>query len=196
MRAIPERCVLYLHGRGSQPLSSPGDLIAQQPWGLDVYAPCLTEEWLAQPFPELVREVDGWLDRSALALGHSFGAWLLLCTALERVTRGDVVSDLCLFASLLGKGFSQETGVGFFCPRSRTVRAALGLEEDRRDPMPLRDRIRLVHADRDEQTAMADVERLIALGYSVQIVPGGHRLEHPAARAAFASLLSELTKKV
>lgn len=188
MRVSEERFVLYLHGRGSEPDSPPGDLVASCPWGEPLVAPGLTDDWLALPFPRLVEQVDGWLESSSLAIGHSFGAWLLLCAAVERAKRGVEIPRLCLLAPLLGKGFSEETGIGYFAPRAKPVRAALGFEPGRVHE-DLQRRLRFVHAEQDGQTSIEDADRLRSLGYTVAVLPGGHRLDHPKARTDVARVL-------
>lgn len=194
--AVPvrrERFVLYLHGRGSEPETPPGDLVAASSWGVPLVAPHLTDDWLSQPFSRLVSEVDGWLDSAELGVGHSFGAWLLLCAAVERVERGPAIPRLCLLAPILGKGFSEKSGIGFFAPRANRVRAALGFETGS-FLEPLRERVQIVHAERDGQSRVRDAVELRALGYTVTIVPGGHRLDHPGARTDVARILRSLAE--
>lgn len=183
-----ERFVLYLHGRGSEPGSPPGDLVASYSWSEPVVAPALTADWLALPFADLVGHVDDWLEASVLAIGHSFGAWLLLCAAVERSKRGVSIPRLCLLAPILGKGFNDKTGIGYFAPRARLVRSALGLDGVNAREC-LQERIHFVHAERDDQTSIGDAYKLRSLGYAVTLLPGGHRLDHPQARADVPDIL-------
>ena len=156
--------------------------------------PALTDGWLAAPFPGIVKRVDAWLDGSALAIGHSFGAWLLLCAAVERVKRRVTIPRLLLLAPLLGKGFNEETGVGYYAPRAKPVRTALGIERGRANE-DLLSCLRFVHAKEDGQSTLADAEALRSLGYFVTEVPGGHRLDHRVARTKISAILGRLAVK-
>ena len=75
--------VLYLHGRGDRPPAPPGDLVLGVDWPGSVLAPVLDDGWQAQTFERRVEHVARWLERARLAIGHSFGGWLLLCASLR-----------------------------------------------------------------------------------------------------------------
>jgi len=118
------------------------------------------------------------------------------------VQRGVEIPRLCLLAPILGKGFSEESGIGYFAPRANAVRAALGLESGRAQER-LKRRVELVHAEGDGQPSMQDTRELGALGYPLAVVPGGHRLDRPDARTevmgilqGFAGMLKKLQFQV
>jgi len=175
---------LYLHGRGDRPSSPPGDQVCNL-LGASVESPHLTTEWLARPFGEQADAVDRWMDPPrTLAIGHSWGAYLLLAAALQRTSRGVNVPQLLLLSAVLGTGGVQGAGkpsLGFIAPRAREIQRALGLDGESPDPILPRDRLSFIHGESDEQCPVDHLHALAASGYDVTIVPGGHRLDAPEA---------------
>ncbi len=184
--------ILYLHGRGEQPSSPPGDLILKQPWKPILHAPHLTDSWLSLAFDVLVNEVDRWMESAAITIGHSFGGWLLLCAAVQRKERGAAIPETLLLSPILGRAMDPKTGAGFFAPRELQVRRSLGLVKEENGQLLPPDRVSFFHAEEDWQCPTADMPLLASLGYSVKKVPGGHRLDHPVARAAVVSAIGRL----
>jgi pimeloyl-ACP methyl ester carboxylesterase len=177
--------ILYLHGRGETADSPPGDVVRGEPWGGPLYAPTLTPEWLARPFAEQVDDVDRWMEACRFAIGHSFGGWLLLCAAEQRLARQATVPPLLGLSCVLGRGLLPGSKVGFFAPRATRVREALGLDGAGPGSSALRERLTLIHGEEDAQCPPGAARELAGLGYAVTLVPGaGHHLWEPRARAA------------
>ena len=182
--------VLYLHGRGDQPTDPPGDLVARAEWPTRLRAPRLDPSWQGRPIADRVADVGGWLQSSALAIGHSFGGWLLLCASVRRLARGRPIPRLVLLNSVLGPGpLTQSDRILAVSspPRLKTVHRALGVLPGSTPVLPA-DRLELVQATDDEQCPAA-LARALQRRYTVRWVPGGHRLEHPRARAIVSAVL-------
>jgi hypothetical protein len=177
--------VLVVHGRGGRPGAPPLDLVVTAPWTAPIHVPALSATWLARPFAAQVADVRGWLGDAALAVGHSWGAWLLLAAAEERVGRGEALPRLLLLSSVLGMG-THPSGrpLGYIPPRSRRIMAALGIGEvEGGVRLPL-ERLTFVHGEQDEQMPVATARAVAERGYVVKVVPGGHRLDGKDAREA------------
>ncbi len=183
--------LLYLHGRGDSPLAPPGDtVVAGVPSSHTIRAPEMAPTWFARPFREQLETVNTWLDTASVAVGHSMGAWLLLCASLERCpSRG--APPLVLLSSVLGVGRSGD--MGFAAPRARRVRPALGLGGQA--PSLSRDGLVFVHGSADGQCPVEDLHLLARHGFSVDVVPGvGHRLEGPAAAKAIRAAIQRAAR--
>ncbi len=158
---------------------------------MPLFAPSLTDDWLGKPFSHQIDQVEKWLDSSAVAVGHSFGAWLLLCAAVQQLDKGVRHPRLLLLSTLLGRGFNPKMRMGYFAPRAQRVHAALGLEGSEPE-LPV-DELFFVHGEDDEQCPVEPIRELGELGFSVRIVPGGHRLHHPVARRMLSAALTQLS---
>ena len=189
MSGLPGPLVLYVHGRGDAPSDPPGDLVGHFEWSLPLHAPRLDEDCFAHP-ALCQREVEHWLDRAALGVGHSYGGWLLLCAAQARLARGAACPRLLLLSSVLGPGSSR--GLGFLPYRTRAIRRALGLHTADEPVFPP-DMLTFVHAEGDEQCPVEPLH-ILERRFRVRIVPGGHRLEHPQAQAAVRAALFECNR--
>jgi hypothetical protein len=143
--------------------------------------------FLRRRFDVQMREVDAWLECAELAIGHSYGAWLLLCAALGRIESGRAVPPLFLMSAVLGASSNRGGEGGSIPPRARRVRRALGLEPGDSAMFP-RGAIELVHGDNDDQCPV-DTVRALGATQIVSIVPGGHRLTEPGARAGLHDAL-------
>lgn len=187
--------VLYLHGRGDEPMSPPGDLFYTE-FGSQLKAPRLDSAWFAQPFGAQVDFADHLMEkRPVLSVGFSWGAYLLLAASLQRLHRRDDFPPLLLLSAVLGIGGNRSPDgriTGFIAPRAKRIRSALGLEGD--DPVSVfpKDKLAFIHSDRDNQCPVEPLHRLCSLGYRVQIVSGGHRLDTPEARSAIVTALKSL----
>jgi hypothetical protein len=179
--------VLYLHGRHALPDEPPGDLVGAVPWPIPLVCPAVDGAFLRRRFEVQMREVDAWLDRARLAIGHSYGAWLLLCAALGRIESGRGVPPLFLMSAVLGASSNRGGEGGSIPPRARRVRRALGLEPGDSAMFP-RGAMELVHGDSDDQCPV-DTVRALGATQIVSIVPGGHRLMEPGARAGLHGAL-------
>ncbi len=186
------RRTLYLHGRGSSPTDPPGDLVGEIDSPYTLYAPHLDGNWFAHP-ARGEAQVDGWLDDTALAIGHSYGGWMLLCAAHSRLSRGASCPRILLLSSVLGPGAAG--GRGFIPYRTRAIGEALGIRGS--DPQPIfpADRLSFVHAEDDEQCPVAPLHTL-KKWFTVEIVPGGHRLDHPVARDVVRSVMHDCRRAV
>ena len=187
--------VLVLHGRGSAPDRPPCSQVAAYPWPVPVHAPALAAEWFSWPVDHQLDAVDTWLDTAAVAIGHSWSAWLLLCAAVARSSLDEDFPPMLLLSSVLGAGRIGQLG-GWRAPYSLAVRKALGLDASGRPTVNV-GKFGFIHGAKDDQCPVDDVETLEKKGFSVTIVPDArHRLESELARAAvdarlvqFAALL-------
>jgi alpha-beta hydrolase superfamily lysophospholipase len=153
----------------------------------------LDERWHAQEFETQVIFTEQWLGESYLAIGHSFGAWLLLCAACQLVKKAKQVPRLLLLAPVLG--MARLGMLGFIAPRSRPVRSALGLDGRERERILPVDRIEFVLGAADKMCSESDLLELKEQ-YAAKTVPGGHRMEQQAARTAIQLELSRLVARV
>lgn len=170
--------LLALHGRGSGPKS----VLEYLPDTVTADAPHMDAAWLARPFAEQVGDVGGWLDRADVAVGHSWGAWLLLAAAVERVERGLDLPNVVLLAPLLGTGrHPGGAPLGFIPPRSRRLAAALSPPDAKMSTLPA-ESVTIIHGEDDEQVPIENVRDAVGDRYRLLTVPGGHRLDHPEAR--------------
>jgi len=183
--------VLYLHGRGENPRDPPGDVVLSFPWKRTLSAPALTSEWIAQAFPSQVAHVDEWLENAAGAIGYSWGAWLLLCAAHERLKRGTPSPPLLLVSCVLGEG--NYTGTGTWkAPRSEEILCALGLgDSPAKRPFDSAS-LRFLQGKRDKVGPANGASLLVRAGHSVRMVDSGHLMHHSTARKA----LSEECKRL
>jgi hypothetical protein len=193
-----EKDVVFLHGRGDAPEVAPGDLIHDQAWGeRRLVAPTLDTSFYRQPFEAQIRHVDELVGDARLAIGFSFGSWLLLTVVAMRQLTDRPVPDLILLSPILGYGGTPAAGL--VAPYARELRRHLGLSEwahwlpNRtavRPPIVNPERIAFIHGTQDPQCATEDVKALAKLGYPVSIVDDGHRLESPSARSLVRRTLS------
>jgi hypothetical protein len=173
-------CILYLHGRHASPDEPPGDLIAAVNWPCPLNRPEIDDAFLRRPFADQMRAVDGWLGSALLAIGHSYGAWLLLCGALDRLERGRPIPPLLLISAVLGAGGRGTGESGSIPPRARRVRQALGLGHGTGVRFA-GGAIGFIHGGHDDQCPVEAV-RALSGTQNVCIIPGGHRLTEPEAR--------------
>ncbi len=173
--------VLYLHGRGEDPRDPPGDIVLSFPWKSGLSCPPLTAEWIAQPFPQQISCVDEWLEEAPAAIGYSWGAWLLLCAAHERLQRGLDPPPLLLVSCVLGEG--NYTGSGLWkAPRCEEILSALGVgEKSCKTPFDPTD-IRFVQGRQDQIVPGDGTQRLLKAGHCVVEVESGHLMRGPEAR--------------
>jgi hypothetical protein len=157
-------------------------------------APLPASAWRRKSFGEQIGLLEGWLGEVQIGLGHSFGAWLLLAAAEQRVSLGAETPPLVLWNSPLGRG-SHLNGalVGYRAPRSQRVRAALGLDPLHRGAILPTGSISFVFERNNRQAAPQDTARLAGVGFSVLSVEhsGVPPLEDPRAvlRAIIAGRL-------
>jgi len=193
--------VVYLHGRGDVPESGPGDLVQAHAWGARrLIAPTLEADFYRQPFEAQVSHVDSLVGEAGLAIGFSYGSWLLLTVVAMRQLTERPVPDLLLLSPILGYGGT--AAAGLVAPYARELRRHLGLSEwahwlpnkaRARAPIVTPERIALIHGVDDPQCATEDVRALRPLGYPVTIVDGGHQLSSPGAHAAVQCALARAT---
>ena len=186
-----ERDVVFIHGREDALDVPPGDLIQDQAWGeRRLVSPTLGPEFYRQSFEEQIRHLDTLVGDAWLAIGFSFGSWLLLTVVAMRQLTERPVPDLLLLSPILGYGGTPAAGL--VAPYARELRRHLGLSEwahwlpNRaavRPPIVNPERIAIIHGMQDSQCATEDVRALGNLGYPVSIVDDGHRLESPSARS-------------
>lgn len=195
--------VLFLHGRGDHAVTGrgplpPTDQVLATDWPLPLLAPDLPPEWFARSFGDQIQTVDRWLNEAVVAIGHSRGAWLLLCAAHERAARGETFPRMLLLSAVTGIGGGGEgcEHLRFVAPRSRRIRQALGLEPRGDLPALPRALIAFIHAEDDPQCPVEPVRELARLGYEVRIVPGGHRLDHPDAARAVGEGLTRIQEQL
>jgi len=184
--------VLYLHGRGDQPTDPPGDLVQQIDWRFPLFAPEMDQAWHNQRFGSRLAEVDDWLDDATLAIGHSFGGWLMLAAGAARLEEGRTVPEFLLLSSVLGVSVGKKSGrrVGFSAPPGMArVHRALGMNSGGApSAMFAAEDIQFIHGESDTQCPV-ELIRALRAKFTVQIVPGGHPLDHPEARAAVLEAL-------
>lgn len=183
--------LLALHGRGSSADRLRSTLV---PGGYDAFTPNLDAMWTARPFAQQVADVDGWLDVADVAMGHSWGAWVLLAAAVERVGRGARSVPILLLSPLFGVGrHPGGAAMGFIPPRSRRLGAAVG-EPGVGVATIAPGRLAIVHGEADDQVPLANLREAVGDRYRLVVVPGGHRLDHQSARDAVRTeLLRVLT---
>lgn len=188
--ADDEGHVLYLHGRGDRPARPPGDLVVDLEWPVPLRTPIMDARWDARPFGVRVGQVTVWLEDSRLAIGHSFGGWLLLCACIGRLERGRETPPILLLSSVLGSGrIAKSSGAQAFAqpPRMRAVQRALGLAPGGSALFP-GGSLELIHALDDDHCPVAPV-RTLSERYRVTLVRGGHRLDSGPARTAVSEAL-------
>jgi hypothetical protein len=190
--------ILYLHGRGDEPTDPPGDLVLKTEWPTELKVPILDELWQGQRFYRRIAEVDAWMDHAELAIGHSFGGWLLLYASSVRLETGRHIPRLLLLGSVVGTG-AATTGEKIKTysapPGMPKVHAALGLHGGKARSTFPPNRLEFIHGVGDRQSPVGLVKTL-ANSFLVQIVPGGHRLEHPKARKVLISSLGRFREKL
>ena len=182
--------VVFMHGREDASDVPPGDLIHDQAWGARrLVAPTLDAAFYRRSFEEQIRHVDELVGEARLAIGFSFGSWLLLTLITMRKLTERPAPDLLLLSPILGYGGTPSAGL--VAPYARELRRHLGLSEwahwlpnraKVRPPIVNPERIALIHGSQDPHCATEDVKALAALGYPVSIVDDGHRLEAPSSR--------------
>lgn len=166
--------VLFLHGRGESPDRHVGAVVASVCPPKMLFAPRLTDSLLSRPFAEQVADARRCLAQAKVAVGHHWGAWLLLAAALEAEEAGEAVPSLLLLASPLGVGvLPGDPPMGYIPPRSaKIMRAITGT-----DRPPLQARMVFVHGQHDPQVYLASAQSVAASGRTVHVVPTGFRLE-------------------
>lgn len=189
--------VLFLSGRGGSVASSPGDLVAAHPWPVPLLAPELDEAWCVQPFAQQLSQVQGWLEGAGLAVGYSYGAWLLLAAAEERA-RGvaeplPTEPGLLLLSPILGE-LGQLRGLLQRAPRAVRLRTSLGLGEA--EPEGWLGGVRFLFGDDDPLVRPAEVARLAGRGLEVECVAAGHDLAEPAGRRAVVRCLERAGREI
>ena len=195
-----EHDLVFLHGRGDEAESPPGDLLYHRNWEeRRLVAPTFEADFYRQPFEEQIRRVDALVGQARLAVGFSYGSWLLLTlVAMRRLTERSA-PDVLLISPILGYGGTPSAGL--VAPYARELRRHLGLSEwahwlpntsKVRPPIVDPERIAFIHGSQDPQCATEDVQALAKLGYPVSIVDDGHRLDSPYARALVDSTLDAL----
>ena len=98
-----ERDVVFIHGREDALDVPPGDLIQDQAWGeRRLVSPTLGPEFYRQSFEEQIRHLDTLVGDARLAIGFSFGSWLLLTVVAMRQLTDRPVPDLLLLSPILG----------------------------------------------------------------------------------------------
>ena len=192
--------VVFIHGRGDTLEVSPGDLLSEFAWGERRFiSPTLGADFYRQPFEDQIAQLDTLVGDARLAIGFSFGSWLLLTLTAMRQLTGRRVPDLLLLSPILGYGGTPAAGL--VAPYARELRRHLGLNEwahwlpNRarcRPPIVDPERIALIHGRHDPQCATEDVEALAKLGYPVSITDDGHRLDSPSSRSLVRRTLNAL----
>ncbi len=186
--ANPRAHTVYLQGRDDPPGGHPGNLVLEVAWPGSCYAPPLSSERLARPFQLQVDEIDP-LFSCAVAVGFSWGAWLALAAAHQRLARGASIPRLLLLSPVLGRGGSGAAGLGFFAPRSRRIRHALGLDQGSR--VFSLSRTTIIRGASDPQCLADDARVLQCLGFTLHTVEdAGHRLDTQAACHAIKTALA------
>lgn len=190
--AAPRRLpIVFLHGRGESPDLHVGSIIARHCPPKKLFAPRLTDSLLLRPFAEQVADARRCLQTAQLAIGHHWGAWLLLAAALEAEEAGETVPPLFLLASPLGVGvLPGNPPMGYIPPRSaKIMRAITGNGRP-----PLAARMVFVHGEQDPQVYLASAQNVAASGRTVFIVPAGFRLEGTEAEALVTRELKNFLK--
>ncbi len=170
---------MYLHGRGGSPSAPLGALVAGQAWRGALQAPSLDDAFCSRPLSSQLADVHGWLERSSVAIGHSWGAWLLLCACEER---GSNAPPMLLLSPILGRTGAMGR-VGFRAPRAGRIRRWLGLEGGAPSRWVVANVV-FVLGHRDPQLLPGDAEALSRLGVRVEDVEAGHGLRSTEGRAA------------
>ena len=185
--------LLFLHGRGDDPTrDGPGTQVLSYPSELPVCAPRMDATWLTRPFAQQVQDVGAWIRTATACVGHSHGAYLLLCAAEEHSAQGDEVPPMLLLGCALGSSSGHGGRIGYRAPRATRIRRALGLVPTAaRSLAP--DRLSFVHGTDDEQCLFRDFERLAEQGFRVKAVEGaGHRLATAQAKVTVRLALDQL----
>jgi hypothetical protein len=159
-------------------------------WPIPVHAPLMDADWYGRSVPDRVGQVAQWLGSACLAVGHSFGGWLLLCAAVDLFRSAEEVPPIVLLDSVLGVGSlgaGDATAVYSLPPRQASVHRALGLGAGS-DPVFSPGDLEIVHAVDGDQCPVAMARRLAAR-YETTLVPGGHRLQSEQAREALSRVL-------
>jgi hypothetical protein len=165
-------------------------MVVDLQWPLPLRAPIMDAAWDARPFGDRVEQVTAWLEGARLAIGHSFGGWLLLCASIGRLERGRGLPPILLLSSVLGLGsLSRSPSAQAFArpPRMRSVHGALGLAPGSSALFP-DGSLEVIHAVDDDQCPVGPVRTLIER-HLVTLVDGGHRLDSGPARAVVAKAL-------
>lgn len=204
MKACTAEQIFFVHGRGDAPEEAPGDLLMEHGWGTrEFVAPSFDADFYRENFEAQIERVDAMLGEAPLAMGFSFGTWLLLTVVAKRRLTEREVPELILLSPILGYGGT--AAAGLVAPYAREVRRHLGLSEwahwlpnnaRARAPIVCPERIHVVHGTEDPHCATEDVRALSPLGYQVTIVGDGHRLESPEARIAIRRALVAASQRI
>jgi len=185
--------VLSVHGCGGALSTCPDELVATVDWDFPA-APTVASFWKQRYFSEQVTQVDSWLDSTDIAAGKSYGAWLLLAAAAQRVERGRGFPPMALWNAPLGQAQHLNGAlVGYRAPRADRVRTALGIAEEHRGAILPTARLVFVYDGDSRQATDADASELRRVGFDVHFIgssggdvePGEQRLR--AVVAAFAA---------
>ena len=167
--------LLFLQGGGLSPRVGVGASVFALDWRGGLRAPDLSSEWLAKPLGEQVAEVEELLVDAAGAVGHAWGAWLLLCAMESLSERGWKPPPTLLLSCFMGTGrYTGQSQEGYALPRTERIEAAL-CRGGRLSGAP----IRFVHGVLDEQAPMAQLHFVEAEGFSLLQAECGHRLLGP-----------------
>jgi hypothetical protein len=190
--------VLCVHGRGGELTTCRDELVSAVEWDFPA-VPAVASFWKLRRFSEQVTQVDGWLDSTDLAAGKSYGAWLLLAAAVQRVERGRGFPPLALWNAPLGEARHLNGAlVGYRAPRAARVRRALGIAAQHHGAILPTARLAFVYDGDSRQATDADASQLCRVGFDVHFVgsaggdagPGERRLR--SLVAAFAADLVAL----
>lgn len=153
--------------------SAPDEMVSAVEWQFPA-SPAVAPYWKQRYFAEQVDEVDSWLDASDLSVGKSYGAWLLLGAAVQRVERGCTFPPLALWNAPLGEARHLNGAlVGYRAPRAARIRAALGIDAEHRGAILPTARLSFVFDADSRQATDADAARLQRVGFDVHFVPRG-----------------------
>jgi hypothetical protein len=183
--------VLFLYGQAVVPDSMIGRFVGEAARLFEVRT-VATGEWRRRDFAAEVNRVDALLAESAVAVGQSYDAWLLMAAAEQRSGRGDALPFLLLLNPVLGAAQHLNGSLlGYRAPRSRRVRAAFGLDPAEDGRKALMRRVTYVFGDNDPFSSQADWSYLRGLGCPVHVVRGWHHLHRRDVEQRLREILAD-----
>lgn len=154
-----------------------------------------TGPWRRRDFAGEVDRVDTLLGESAVAVGQSYDAWLLMAAAEQRSGRGESTPLLLLLNAVLGTAQHLNGALlGYRAPRSRRVRAAFGLDPAEDGRRSLMRRVTYVFGDNDPFSSESDWSYLRGLGCPVHVIRGWHRLHRRGVEQRLREILADYSR--
>ncbi len=177
--------LLFLQGGGLSPREGVGESVFAVDWPTGLRAPELGPDWLAQPFGEQLSQVEELLEEACGAVGHGWGAWLLLCAMESLSERNWAPPPTLLLSSFMGSGrYTGQSEAGYALPRTDRIEGALR-RGGRLNGAP----IRFLHGTLDQQAPLEQLGFVEDEGFSLLRGQCGHRLLGPGRALLEAELI-------